>query len=66
MPKCPNMTFLLSQSMDRDLSWRERAALELHLLQCQSCREAQRQLDFLRRAARRFRAELAAANGVKA
>ena len=45
---CRRVTFLISASLDRVLSWRERVALRLHLLICGPFRLFQRQLRLLR------------------
>jgi hypothetical protein len=45
---CRRATFLISSSLDRKLSRRERLALRIHLLTCGPCRLFQRQLRLLR------------------
>ena len=52
MLSCRRATALASASLDRPLTWRERAALRTHLLICSHCRRAVRQFGRLRRAAR--------------
>lgn len=54
MLSCKETSLLVSQSLDRRLSWRERVALCLHLLVCDACRTFANQMAFLRAAARRF------------
>ncbi len=50
MLNCRQTSQLLSQSLDRPLSFRERLSLRLHLLMCGACRRFAKQLRFLRRA----------------
>ncbi|MHC4969193.1 MAG: zf-HC2 domain-containing protein [Planctomycetota bacterium] len=45
---CRRATFLISASLDRGLTRRERLALRMHLLICGPCRLFQRQLRLLR------------------
>ncbi len=54
MLSCEETSLLVSQSLDRRLSWRERIALRMHLLVCDACRSFANQVAFLRTAARRF------------
>lgn len=51
MMNCQQTSRLLSQSLDRPLSFKERLALRLHLLLCGACRRFARQLRFLSRTA---------------
>ena len=51
MMNCQQTSQLLSQGLDRPLSFRERLALRLHLLMCEACRRFGRQLRFLSRVA---------------
>ena len=53
MMNCKHVTNLLSQELDRPLSWRERIPLRLHLLFCDGCSNFRKQMAFLRRACRR-------------
>ncbi len=55
IPSCRTASALLSQGQDRPLTLPERLRLRAHLLACRSCRHFSRQLDFLRRAVRRYR-----------
>ncbi|MBL8446321.1 MAG: zf-HC2 domain-containing protein [Zoogloeaceae bacterium] len=55
MLNCRQATQLCSEERDRPLSLRERVALRLHTLICDSCANFRRQMDFLALAARRFR-----------
>ena len=48
MLSCKQASRLLSQSLDRRLSWRERSALRLHLAICDFCRRFGKQLLILR------------------
>lgn len=50
MLKCRDSARLMSQGMDRTLSGRERFWLSLHLLICHGCRNARRQIKFIRHA----------------
>jgi hypothetical protein len=51
MLSCKETSLLVSQSLDRGLSWRERWAVRLHLLLCAACARFKRQVEFLRTAA---------------
>lgn len=51
MMNCQQTSRLLSQSLDRPLSFRERLALRLHVSMCGACRRFARQLRFINRAA---------------
>lgn len=48
--KCKDSARLMSQGLDRSLSGGERFWLQLHLLMCHGCRNARRQLEFIRHA----------------
>ena len=50
---CKEVTRLVSQGLDRELAFSERAALLAHFAICQGCRNVDRQLSFLRRAMQR-------------
>lgn len=54
MLSCKEISLLLSRSCDQHLTWRERLAVRLHLLYCRGCARFEKQLRFLRAAARRF------------
>lgn len=54
MLTCKEATHLISEALDRPLSWHERLRLRTHLAICSGCQAFQRQLDFLRAASRRF------------
>ena len=51
---CKETTRLLSQGLDRELAFGERAALRVHFAICLGCRRAGRQMDFLRSAVRQL------------
>ncbi|HWU82139.1 MAG TPA: zf-HC2 domain-containing protein [Methylophilaceae bacterium] len=52
MLSCKQASQLLSQSLDRRLSWRERMGLRLHLTVCDVCRRFGRQILLMRQAIR--------------
>lgn len=54
MQSCEEAARLSSQSMDAPLTLWERALLSLHLTACRQCSNFTRQMDFLRRAARKL------------
>ena len=43
MRSCRDVSFLLSQSLDRPLPWHTMLSLRMHLLMCSFCRVARRQ-----------------------
>lgn len=49
MLNCKQTSLLVSQSLDRPLTWRERWAVRLHLWICVYCRRFRQQLIFMRR-----------------
>jgi len=51
MLRCREISQLVSQSMDRDLPWRQRMHVWMHLAMCRLCAGFARQLRVLRRAA---------------
>ena len=51
---CKEASKLVSQAQDRPLTLREKLALYVHLPLCDGCRNFQKQVAFLRRAAREF------------
>lgn len=51
---CRSVTRLISLGLDRELPPDERERVQLHFLACRSCRTAQEQMDFLRRAMRQL------------
>lgn len=54
---CRRAARLLSAAQDRALSAEEAELLQRHLAECLMCRNYRSQLEFLRRAARRFHGE---------
>ncbi|MHB8454571.1 MAG: zf-HC2 domain-containing protein [Acidiferrobacterales bacterium] len=54
MLTCKEVSSLVSQSLDRQLSWYEHLQVRLHLFVCDACRRFARQMHFLRVVARRF------------
>lgn len=54
MLNCKEVTHLLSQAQDRQLSLAERLSLRLHLAICRGCSNFSGQIDFLRQACRRY------------
>jgi uncharacterized protein YcgI (DUF1989 family) len=57
MLTCKEASLLVSQSIDRRLSWRERWGVRAHLFICAACRRFKRHMEFLHRAAREYAAE---------
>lgn len=51
---CKEVTHLCSDELDRNLSTRERLAMKMHLMMCTGCRNFRGQMDFLRKAMRRY------------
>ena len=54
MLSCKETSLLLSRACDERLPWQVRLAVRLHLLYCRSCTRFEKQLRFLRSAARQF------------
>lgn len=54
MPSCKEVSRLVSESMDRELPFRQRFSMRLHLLMCSLCSRFRRQIAFLRDAAHSF------------
>lgn len=52
MLNCKQNSELLSQAMDRPVTFRERIAMKMHLVMCRGCRNFEKQLEFIRKAAR--------------
>lgn len=50
MLSCKQASKLLSQSLDRKLSWKERLALRFHLLICDVCTRFAKQLKVMQKA----------------
>lgn len=57
MLSCKESTHLLSEAQDRPLDLRERFALKMHLLMCKGCSNYRAQMDFLRAACGRVKAQ---------
>ena len=57
MLSCKEVTRLVSQGLDRELTLGERTALRLHLAICEGCRNVNRQLSFLRLAVKKLSAD---------
>lgn len=51
---CKQASRLISEGLDRDLGFRQRTALRLHLMICTACTRVKTQLAFLHRAAPRY------------
>ncbi len=58
MLDCKHASRLVSQSMDRRLSLRERLGLRLHLLICDACTQFSKQMALLQQAARQWRSRI--------
>ena len=54
MKRCRNVHRLVIEGQDRELSWRERATVRIHMMMCSACRHFESQIGFLRQAIRRF------------
>ena len=52
MLNCKQNSELLSQALDRTMTFREKLAMRLHLMMCQGCRNFEKQMSFIRKAAR--------------
>ncbi|WP_163577342.1 zf-HC2 domain-containing protein [Halomonas faecis] len=57
MMMCRRATQLMSQRLDRPLTWRERLSLRFHLAMCGPCSECNRQFELLHDAGRRYAPE---------
>lgn len=54
MLSCKEATRLLSEAQDRKLDLPEKMQLEMHLAICQGCRNFKGQMNFLRKACKRY------------
>lgn len=54
IPSCRHTSELLSQGQDRALTFGEKVLVYVHLPLCNGCRNFREQLEFMRRAARRY------------
>jgi predicted anti-sigma-YlaC factor YlaD len=52
MMNCKEATQLMSQELDRKLTWYERISLELHVMMCDGCTNFRKQMAFLHKACR--------------
>jgi hypothetical protein len=64
MRSCKDITRLVSEGLDRQLSLGQRIGLRLHLFMCRFCARFRRHMLFLRRAIRQHRDTLAEAGPV--
>ena len=48
MASCKDTSQLISESLDRPLSWRESMSIRLHTLPCDMCRRYGKQLRFVK------------------
>ena len=48
MKSCKDTSQLISESLDRPLSWRERISIRLHTLRCDMCSRYGKQLRFVK------------------
>jgi hypothetical protein len=55
MITCPESTRLLSEGMDRGMSFFRRLSLRAHLKHCPACRRCEEQFRFLRATIRRWK-----------
>lgn len=54
MLNCKQNTELLSQALERPITLGEKISMRLHLLMCRGCRNFDKQLHFIHKAARQF------------
>ncbi|MFQ5487204.1 MAG: zf-HC2 domain-containing protein [Gammaproteobacteria bacterium] len=54
MLSCKEVSELVSQSLDRQLSLRERLGVRLHLVVCSMCRRYRKQITFISQATRQL------------
>ncbi len=54
MLSCEQTSELLSRGLDQHLPFTQRMAIRIHLLMCRACSQYEKQLHFIRRAARRL------------
>jgi len=48
MPSCKDVSLLISENMDGNLSFRQRLSIRIHVSMCRLCRRYQKQLHLLR------------------
>lgn len=58
MLNCKQNTELLSQALDRLITFREKLTMRLHLMMCRGCRNFEKQLTFIRKASRELKDKL--------
>ncbi|MBS3964134.1 MAG: zf-HC2 domain-containing protein [Methylomonas sp.] len=54
MRSCKEITELVSKGLDKKLGLGERLAISMHVMLCSRCRNFQIQVQFIRKAARRY------------
>ncbi len=54
MYTCKEATHLVLEKLERRLSWRERLGVRIHFMICDACARFEQQMQFLRKAARRY------------
>lgn len=57
MLTCKQTSLLGMESNYRQLSWRERVGVRMHMMFCSACARFKQQMDFIRQATRRFSKE---------
>ncbi|MGB7816160.1 MAG: zf-HC2 domain-containing protein [Methylotenera sp.] len=65
MLNCKQTSQLISQSLDRSLTLRERFALQLHLIVCKYCKRLGQQLQALRVALKQLKESIEKNNTIK-
>lgn len=65
MLNCKQTSHLLSQSLDRKLSRRERFAIRLHLMMCRYCRRFEKQIIALRKGFKQLTQQIESDQNVK-
>ena len=58
MRSCRDITALVSQGLDKQLSLSERLAIGVHMMICSGCRNFQSQSQFIRKAAQGYTEQL--------
>ncbi len=48
--KCKDISYLISKSMDKKLSLKQRLGIKFHLMMCDLCRRYKKQLDLIQKA----------------
>lgn len=54
MLSCKESSKLVSESLDRPLTWKERINLKIHLMMCRLCTNYARQITFITTSARKY------------